>query len=228
MAGARSNGFFMKEYPLRVEGDSGEPAHHNTGSGAGNGSMRGRRLCSRPGGRPGPAYLLLLAVCAILSWLSLGGCGVRPERLFAPGFGDLTVALEGFRSERGSAVVSVFSSPRGFPDDVAAAVATVTATIRDGRAEANFHELPYGEYAVSALHDEDDDGRMATGWLGTPLEGFGFSGVPDVRFGPPAFATVSFPLVGARQELAIALRYETGRRRHQGEERSRGAHRPKE
>jgi uncharacterized protein (DUF2141 family) len=169
-------------------------------------------------------------------WLTTGwavllltiSCVPAPPAAFAPGAGTLVVNVEGLRSDRGTAIVSVFAGPQGFPDEIAASVRTEYLAIAAGRAVATFADLPYGEYAVSVLHDEDGDGRMATGLFGLPREGFGFSGTPDYRFGHPGFAEVSLVLIGAQRELTIGMRYETGRRQHQDEGRAGNLGRPQE
>ena len=123
-------------------------------------------------------------------------------------------------------MVSLFAGPKGFPDEVPASVATVTVPVREGRAAAVFPDLPYRDYAVSVLHDEDNDGAMATGLFGAPREGFGFSGVPDFRFGHPNYERVRFLLIEPQREMTIVVRYETARRQHQDEGRAAGARRP--
>jgi len=164
----------------------------------------------------GCALLLITASCA------------SPPPVFHPGAGTLVVSVDGFRNEQGTAIVSVFAGPAGFPDQVNAAVRNAYMTITEGRTVATFTDLPYGEYAVSVLHDEDGDGRMATGLFGTPREGFGFSGAPDLHFGQPDFVEVSIVLVAPYRELTIAMHYETGRRRHQDEGRAGTLGRPLE
>jgi len=165
------------------------------------------------------------AGCALL--LITAGCATPPA-VFLPGDGTLVVTLDGLRNERGTAIVSVFAGPAGFPDEVNAAARNAYLPIAEGRAVVTFADLPYGEYAVSVLHDEDGDGRMATGLFGAPREGFGFSGAPDLRFGQPDFAEVSILLVTPYRELTIAMHYETGRRRHQDEGRAGNLGRPQE
>lgn len=156
------------------------------------------------------------------------GCSAPIPATFAEGTATLVVNLDSFRNDQGMAIVSLFRGPKGFPDEVAASVATVSVAIQEGQATAAFANLPYGDYAVSVLHDEDGDGQMATGLLGTPREGFGFSGYPDYRFGHPDYAQVRFLLVEPRREMTIGLRYETGRRQRQEEERAAETRRPKE
>lgn len=160
--------------------------------------------------------------------LSMWGCRAPIPATFAEGTATLVVNLDSFRNDRGMAIVSLFRGPKGFPDEVAASVATLNVPIREGQATATFAGLPYGDYAVSVLHDEDGDGQMATGLLGMPREGFGFSGYPDYRFGHPEYAQVHFLLVEPQREMTIGLRYETGRRQRQEEERAAETRRPKE
>jgi len=182
--------------------------------------------------RPWPAALwrhgLRLLAGSGLALLLAAGCSVPQPVAVVSGTGTLIVAVDGFRSEQGTAIISLFGGASGFPDDVAASLATATVAIRAGRAAATFAGLPYGAYAVSVLHDEDGDGQMATGLFGAPREGFGFSGDPDYRFGPPGFAEVSFLLVEPQRELTIGMRYETSRRQHQDEGRASGARRPQD
>lgn len=108
-------------------------------------------------------------------------------------------------------LVSIFANDRGFPVDVNSSLLTSYAGIRKGQAEAFFHALPYGKYAVSVLHDEDLDGKMATNFFGAPQEGFCFSGHPSYRFGRPHFDDTSFLLISTDRELELVMRYETGR-----------------
>lgn len=195
--------------------------------GFGNVAMRRWPVCNRRW--PVTGFQPLGLLTAGLALLFAAGCRPSlPPASFAPGAATLVVNLEGLHNDRGTAIVSLFAGANGFPDDVGAALATSVAPIRSGRAVVTFSDLPYGEYAVSVLHDEDGDGLMATGLFGAPREGFGFSGYPDFRFGHPDYAEVSFLLVEPQREMTIAVRYETGRRQHQKEERAAESRRPQE
>lgn len=160
--------------------------------------------------------------------LALVGCAAPVIGPQSAGQGVLVVKLSGFRNDQGQALISVYAAPRGFPDRVELALRTSNVTIRQGLAEARFTDLPYGEYAVSVLHDENGDGRMAAGWLGQPQEGFAFSGRPDYRFGRPEFADAVILVGTPRRELNIRMRYETARREHQEQNRGQAVKRPNE
>ncbi|MDT8442146.1 MAG: DUF2141 domain-containing protein [Desulfuromonadales bacterium] len=129
--------------------------------------------------------------------------------------GRIDVQLVGFRSRDGEVIVSLFASAEGFPDRIQHAVATRNLPIRDLQAATRFDGLAYGRYAISVLHDENGDGLMNSSWLGTPREGFGFSGHPEYRFGQPTFAEAAFFLVTPQRDVVIGLRYATGRQERQ-------------
>lgn len=128
--------------------------------------------------------------------------------------------MEGFRNDRGEAIVSLFTAAGGFPDDMGKAWQNLRLKIESGRSSSLFKGVPYGEYALCVLHDEDGDSQMRSSWLGQPLEGFGFSGRPEYKFGPPGFADASFLLLSENRELMVEMRYDTVRKEKQGERRA--------
>jgi len=130
--------------------------------------------------------------------------------MLALGSGDIELSLLGFRNPNGHALVSLFSGSEGFPDRVEKSVMTRTVKIDGNRARIRLGPLPWALYALSVLHDENDDGRMNSSWLGTPHEGFGFSGYPEYRFGQPGYDDVSFLLATEQLEMTIKMRYATG------------------
>jgi uncharacterized protein (DUF2141 family) len=120
---------------------------------------------------------------------------------------SLTVAIGGFRNSEGVALVSIFRSPRGFPDETSEAVANRRVMIAKRRATVVFEDLPCGIYAVTVHHDENDNGRMDRNWLGIPREGHGASKDPQGLFGPPNFPESSFLLTSEDLVIKIFLRY---------------------
>ena len=43
-----------------------------------------------------------------------------------------------------------------------------------------FKDLPPGTYAVQVMHDENENNKLDTNFLGIPTEGYGFSNNPNV------------------------------------------------
>ena len=66
--------------------------------------------------------------------------------------------------------------------------------MKDGKATVTFPNLEPGEYAVSAYHDKNHNGRLDTGFAGKPTEPYGFSNDAKGGFGPPKFDQARFRL----------------------------------
>lgn len=69
-----------------------------------------------------------------------------------------------------------------------------------------FKDVPAGTYGASAVHDENANGKMDTGMMGVPKEGFGFSNDAMGMFGPPKFKEASFTLPATRS-VSVTLKY---------------------
>jgi len=129
--------------------------------------------------------------------------------------GNLHITVTGLRNDNGQVMVSLFAGSSGFPDDVARSQITVTPPVHNGRVEVTLPDIPYGVYAISVLHDENSDGKMATSLLGIPREGFGFSGNPQYRSGQPDFDEARFYLFAPLKDVPLTMRYETGKKERQ-------------
>jgi len=130
------------------------------------------------------------------------------------GSGQLILDISGLRNSDGEIFLSLYSGKNGFPNDPDVAVVNRHQDIVDQKCLIEIDNLPYGEYAVSLLHDENRDGKMDSSMLGIPKEGFGFSGNPKTKMGPPDYDDVRFLLLVPEKRLEIVVQYETvGRER---------------
>ncbi|WP_205879150.1 DUF2141 domain-containing protein [Leptolyngbya sp. BC1307] len=136
---------------------------------------------------------------------------------------SLTVEVAGLKNTAGQVCFSLFESSEGFPQAeeaviarqcVAASTATIeSATSADaleamaGRLSVVFEGLESGTYAVSVLHDENEDSQINTGLFGVPTEGFGFSRNPTIRTSVPAFREAAVFVLGRRATTQIDLIY---------------------
>lgn len=109
--------------------------------------------------------------------------------------GDVTVTLTGVQARGGQLLVTLqtegqFMQSTGFGQRV--------DTPPSGDVTVTFTDVPAGDYAVSALHDENGDRQMQMSDAGLPLEGWAMSHGTELR-GPPTFAAVkvSIPDQGA-------------------------------
>lgn len=97
----------------------------------------------------------------------------------------LIVELTGFRNDRGHARVALYLDPADFPKPVdTSRLRSADAVISQGNATVTFSDLRPGPVAVAAFHDENDNGKMDTNFLGLPKEGYGFSNDPRLMRAP--------------------------------------------
>jgi uncharacterized protein (DUF2141 family) len=122
--------------------------------------------------------------------------------------GSIKASFTKVRNGDGQLAVALFSSREGFPVKIARAMAKKLVPANDPKCEVVFENVPYGSYAVSVFHDQNNNGKLDTVFLiGIPKEGVGCSNNPKSRFGPPSFADSKFTLDSREVELTIELKY---------------------
>jgi len=104
----------------------------------------------------------------------------------------IRISIINLRNEKGHVLVSLFRDGAGYPDDATKAFRKIKLDISGKKASVLFTGLPAGNYAVSILHDENDDQKMNKTSLGLPKEGYGFSNNVVGAFGPPSWSRASF------------------------------------
>lgn len=104
----------------------------------------------------------------------------------------IRISVINLRNEKGHVLVSLFRDGAGYPDDATKAFRKIKLEISGKKASVLFTGLPAGSYAVSILHDENDDQKLNKTNLGLPKEGYGFSNNVVGAFGPPSWSRASF------------------------------------
>lgn len=119
----------------------------------------------------------------------------------------LTVEVIGARSDKGTIAICLFNHPDGFPGSAEKALKRAQVTIKGGKATCTFSGLPYGTYAVGILHDEDNNGKVATNFLGIPTEGTGASNDARGTMGPPRFTDAQFEVKALNTTIQVRVKY---------------------
>lgn len=119
----------------------------------------------------------------------------------------ITARLTALRSAGGKVGCALYDQPRGFPQDASRARQRRWCGIEGGAAACAFAPVPAGAYAVACFHDENDNGRCDTGWLGIPTEGTVVSNHARGTLGPPSFEAARFVVTGPTAELALRVSY---------------------
>jgi uncharacterized protein (DUF2141 family) len=119
----------------------------------------------------------------------------------------LTLELTGFRNLMGVVNLGLFDSPEGFPSGVAQAVRSGCFAVSASPLVLTFADLPFGRYAATVHHDENQDGILNVNALGIPKEGIGFSGDPKIWLGAPSFHKAAFDFLPHSRSLVITMKY---------------------
>jgi uncharacterized protein (DUF2141 family) len=111
---------------------------------------------------------------------------------FAQNTGTLIVEIESCRNDDGLVAVALHNGEEGFPGSKETMVQAATAKIINGKAVVEFKDLTYGEYAISAFHDENSNTELDTNWIGISKEGVGASNNAKGKMGPPKYEDARF------------------------------------
>ncbi|WMJ73404.1 DUF2141 domain-containing protein [Cytophagaceae bacterium ABcell3] len=138
--------------------------------------------------------LVLVLTCSLLS----GG-------VFAQ-HGKLIIEMEGFRNDDGNVRLGLYNSEEDFLKD-GGSYKRFYCEIEDGKCVVDTGELPFGEYAVALLHDENLNKKMDYSWMKIPKEGFGFSNNPKVKLSAPSFSDTKVTLDVPEKRIKITVKY---------------------
>jgi len=100
------------------------------------------------------------------------------------GQGKIEVTVTEIKESKGNIRVGLFNSDDTFLKD---AVNGKVVKATNGQVTVMFENLKSGNYAVSVIHDQNENGDLDKNLIGIPSEGFGFGNNAMGSFGPPSF-----------------------------------------
>ncbi len=111
----------------------------------------------------------------------------------------ITVTIDNVKNDTGKVLLSLHTSEtfmkgKGIKD--------VETEIKDGKVTVTFENVLPGDYAIMALHDENDNQKMDFRENGMPLESYGTSN-NIMAFGPPVYDDAKFKAEDKDLELSI-------------------------
>jgi len=102
---------------------------------------------------------------------------------------NLTINFKGFKSSEGKIYVGLHDKEENF---LKVRCKEAVAEIIDNSVKVVFNDVNSGEYAVSAFHDENDNHKLDTNFIGIPKEPIGISNDAKGFMGPPKFKDAKF------------------------------------
>jgi len=152
---------------------------------------------------PSGRHRIIFSLATIL--LLSVGVSFAPSSLAQSG-GQATIILKvtGLRSEKGQVKIAVFNSSEKWLGEQPLYSSAINV---DGQSVTwKINDVPYGDYGVAVLHDENSNGKMDKNFAGIPLEPYGFSNNVRVTLGPPKWEKAKFAVKGSTTEVSIEVK----------------------
>jgi uncharacterized protein (DUF2141 family) len=109
--------------------------------------------------------------------------------LFMHAQNTIEVCISGFDSNNGTAMIAVYDSEENFLEK---RLLGEISKIENKEARVVFSDVPEGVYAISVVHDEDDNGKLNMVMGFYPSEATGASNNAPAKFGPPKWEDAKF------------------------------------
>jgi uncharacterized protein (DUF2141 family) len=116
---------------------------------------------------------------------------------------ELKVLIKNVKGDEGTILVALYNSKDQF---MKTQFKIVKMPSVNGQVVAVFQDIVPGTYAISVMHDSNNDNELDKNAIGIPKEGVGFSNDAKGTFGPPDFKPASFQYP-ASKEMVINLKY---------------------
>jgi uncharacterized protein (DUF2141 family) len=121
--------------------------------------------------------------------------------------GNLKVVVTNIKDKTGQIGFFLFNSVDGFPVHTEKALLSGFVKVYGNSAEYTFINIAKGTYAVYVFHDEDNDKKLSTNFIGMPKEGIGVSKNAKGHFGPPKYEDAKFNFIKPEETITISLTY---------------------
>ena len=117
---------------------------------------------------------------------------------------SLEIHVDNIKSKKGSIRFGLFTSEADYlKNPVEKRI--IKSTGKD--VTVVFENLQPGDYALSVIHDENDNGELDSNAFGIPKEGFGFGNNALGSFGPPSFEKAKIKIADQDVKQDIKLKY---------------------
>ena len=102
---------------------------------------------------------------------------------------DVTVKVNNIDNNKGQIFIGLYNSEAAFLNERFKGVKSV---IENNSCEVTFKNIPVGVYAISLFHDENENNKMDSNFLGIPKEDYGCSNNAKGFMGPPKWEDAKF------------------------------------
>jgi uncharacterized protein (DUF2141 family) len=103
----------------------------------------------------------------------------------------IKVEVKGLKSNKGQVMIGLYNSEKDF---LKKTYKGTVVLIKDKIATVTFSNIPKGEYAVSLFHDENNNGKLDSNFMGIPREDYAASNGAKGFMGPPKYKDAKFSI----------------------------------
>jgi uncharacterized protein (DUF2141 family) len=118
---------------------------------------------------------------------------------------DIIVTVNNIKSNSGIIKVCVFDKETGFPEKTNTALKCVNSNAKKGVMQVKIEGIVPGKYAIAAHHDENNDGKFNTNFIGISKEAAGASNGAKGKMGPPKFTDAVIVIDKNKTQISIVL-----------------------
>ena len=126
------------------------------------------------------------------------------KKQHTPASGELTVIINSARNEQGHIEIHLINSPAQF-NNKSPSYAVCHKVINNLKAQCAFRDLPYGDYAIFAFHDQNADQTLNYNFLGLPTEKLAISGIDLAENEQPSYLQSKFEFNSPQAQLFLNL-----------------------
>ena len=115
---------------------------------------------------------------------------------------DITVNIENLDSNTGHIYIALYNTETSFLSE---GYKSNISSIENKSCTIVFKDIPKGIYAISFFHDENENKKMDTNFLGIPSEDYGCSNNATGFMGPPKWEDAKFEVKNESLTQTITL-----------------------
>ncbi|WP_435413046.1 DUF2141 domain-containing protein [Psychroserpens mesophilus] len=115
---------------------------------------------------------------------------------------EITVVIENLKSNKGHIYISLYNTEASF---LGKGIKSTISRIENNSCTIKFENVPNGIYAISFFHDENENKKMDSNFLGIPKEDYGCSNNARGFMGPPKWEDAKFEINNTSITQTITL-----------------------
>ncbi len=118
---------------------------------------------------------------------------------------NVIVVVSNVSSDKGIVKVCVFNKADAYPEKTNLAVKCITTKATKGITKIKVDGIIAGKYAIAVHHDENNDGKVNTNFVGIPKEAMGSSNGAKGSMGAPKYKDAEISLLNEQNVISIKI-----------------------